>query len=243
MVSFRIWIGGYFHMSGGIRALHVLRDELRARGLQAHMSYDSPRDESIVVYPEIVGSNPEDAEKIVRWLLNKATLPEDGLTFAWETGMGEWPLLTVDIIERHLWFPRTGPRTGVGYWVGKGGLDPSVLPAGAVEINRYNYPERAGLAEFVGSLEYLISFDPFTAVVEEAICAGTPVMVHAPANQWDKDTIQSQNWYPFGVGWGWEEMGHARDTVGLAFDHYDAMRSVFADRIDRFVESCESRFG
>jgi hypothetical protein len=242
MVNYRIWIGGMFHMSGGVRALHVLRDELRDRGLQATMTYEDPARDGIMIYPEIVPNNHENVEKIVRWKLNRAVLPDDGLTFAWETGMGAHPLLTVDIVERTLWTPWSGPRSGVAYWVGKGTFDPTVVPAGAVEISRDNYGTREVLAERIRSLDYLISFDPFTAVILEATCAGTPVVIHAPNHAWTMEDVTGHGWFPYGVAWGIGELGYAKDTVGKAFEHYEGMRGVFQNRIDGFVEVTQRRF-
>ena len=40
MRPYEIWIGSYYHMSGGVRALHVLRDELLDRGIPAWMMYE-----------------------------------------------------------------------------------------------------------------------------------------------------------------------------------------------------------
>lgn len=237
MNSYEIWIGNYFHMSGGIRALHVLRDELLARGLPAWMMYQGRRDpDCIGVYPEIVSGNPENYSRVARWLLNTAELPNDGPIFAWETGMGEYPLLTVNILEPDLWTPYTGPRSGVGYWVGKGVKDDSALPTNAIEISRQNYLTRPELAERIRTLEYLISFDPFTAVNVEAVCSGTPVLIRGEHRSMTRQQIISHGWTPFGIAWDIEELPEAKAEVHLAYDHYQSLLPVFAQRVDKFVE-------
>ena len=238
MTSYEIWIGGYFHMSGGIRALHVLKNELRQRGLEAWMRYERHDPSALGVYPEIVEGNPEGYERFVRWYLNTAD-PTPDPTFAWETGMGDYPLLTVDIIERDLFKPAPGPRRGVAYWVGKGSLDSRFVPDGAVEINRSNFPTRPELAEFMQSIDYLISFDPFTAVNIEAVCCGTPVLIRSQDIRWSRAAVQAHGWTPFGVAWSMEELSEARANVRLAFDHYDSLRPVFQQRIDAFVEATQ----
>lgn len=223
-------------MSGGIRALHVLRDELRARGQDAWMSYEAVRPGSIVVYPEIVRDNPLEADTYVRWLLNKADFPDVDRTWAWGEGMGTERLLTVDIIESELWMRSYGRRkTGVAYWVGKGQFDASVIPPGAEEISRSNHPDRTELAEYVSSLEMLISFDPYTALVAEAVVAGTPVLIRSGDEAWSKAEVERQGWVPYGVAWSEDELDWARLTVGMAAGHYDSMRSTFSARIDAFV--------
>lgn len=234
-----IWIGGYYHMSGGIRALHVLRDELRARGIPADMSYERQHAvaDVIGIYPEIVPNNPEGYSRIIRWKLNKADLPDDGPTYAWETGMGEHPLLTVNIVE-DFFHPRPNTKTNtVAYWAGKGVVDPAVLPDGAIAITRSNHPDRVELARFLASVDLLISFDPFTAVNLEAVVSGTPVLIHANG-PWDRATISQHGWLPYGVAWQASELERARDTVGKARFHYEALKQIFQARIDMFVDDC-----
>lgn len=234
---YEIWIDGYTHMSGGIRALHVLRDELVARGLPAWMKYERHEQNVIGVYPEIVAGDPEGYSHIVRWLLNRADLPNDGLTFTWDEALGSYPLLRVDIVEPDLWAPYTGPRSGVGYWVGKGDLIPELVPRGAVKITRGNFTKRHELAEFVRSLDYLISFDPFTAVTLEATLTGTPVVIIAPGSPWEGHrTLRN------GIAWGFDGLEEARATVGLVPGDYEQERVRFGQSIDRFVEHTQGVF-
>ena len=234
VTGYEIWIGGYFHMSGGIRALHVLKQELLNRGLPAWMKYEKHDKNALAVYPEIVAGNPEGYERFVRWYLNYAP-PTADQTFAWETGMGDYPLLTVDIIEPDLWTPRTERGRGVAYWVGKGAFDSRLVPSGAVQISRKNFPTREELAAFIKTLDYLISFDPFTAVNVEAVCAGVPVLIRGDDARWSRAKVEAHGWTPFGVAWSMEELPEARATVRLAYDHYQSLRQMFQQRIDDFV--------
>lgn len=228
-------------MSGGIRALHVLRDELRARGLRASMTWEGWDRESIMVYPEIVSNNPEGSERIVRWLLNRATLPQDGLTFAWEKGMGDWPLLTVDIIEP-FWEPHRGPRSGVGYWVGKGVFDAGQVPAGALEVSRSNYTRRDELHCFLKGLDYFISFDAFSAINVEAALCGTPVLILGEG-PWGRAHFEEHGWIKHGVAWEWGELEQAREEVNLAWWDYQRKRETFPATIDRFVSMTQGIYG
>lgn len=237
VMPYEIWIQGYYHMSGGIRALHVLKDELNARGLEASMLYENQRKpDTIGVYPEIMPGNPEGYEHVARWLLNTADLPADGDTFAWESGMGDYPLLTVNIIELDLFKPNPGPRSGVAYWIGKGVPQPSLIPHGAEQISRQNYPKRHDLAERIRTLDYLISFDPFTAVNIEAVLCGTPVLVRGNHPRMSQADITGHGWTPFGVAHNVEDLEEARREVHLAYDHYLSLLPVFAKRIDQFIE-------
>lgn len=240
---YEIWIDGYFHMSGGIRALHVLKQELLNRGIDAWMKYENKNNqECIGVYPEIVSSNPRKYERISRWLLNTANLPEDGPIFAWENNMGDYPLLTVNIIELDLWKPYTGHKKGVGYWVGKGVKDDRFIPDNAVEISRHNFTRREELAERIKTLDYLISFDPFTAVNVESVLCGTPVLIRGDHPKMTKEQIQAHNWTPYGIAWGMNQMDQARKEVKMAYDHYLTLLPEFSRRIDNFVEITQKHY-
>lgn len=239
VTPYNIWINGYYHMSGGIRALHVLKDELRSRGLEVEMTYERMIPGSIMIYPEIVEGNPCNYEKFVKWLLNKAEFPGEKC-WSWEVGCGDHPLLTVSIVEMETWKPVPVKRGGIAYWVGKGQLDASVIPPGAQEISRKNFPVRTELAEFVANLDYLISFDPFTALTMESVVSNTPVLVHNTYSRWTTDEVRSSKWFDYGIATSPEELDQARETVHLARDHYASLEKVFAKRIDNFVEVTQS---
>lgn len=235
---YRINIDSYYHASGGIRALHVLRDELRSRGLQAEVTHEHPEPIAgeIMLYPEIIPGNPRESPHYVRWLLNEGYFPDEHV-WGWRAGLGADRLLTVNIIE-DFWRDRGLRRRGVAYWIGKGeaNFDPTVLPEGAREISRSNWPDREELAEYVAGLELLITFDPFTAVIEEAVMSRTPVMIAAPLHA----VTAAET--PFGVAWGRDEVDFAYATVGLARERYIDRLPELSASIDRFVEDSQALF-
>lgn len=233
---------GYNHKHGGVRALYALNQEINKRGFICDLTMTNIDRNSIIVYPEVIPNNPVQAEKTVHWLLNKSDISTDGMIFAWESGMGDYPLLTTNIIEMDLWHPRK-KFGGVAYWVGKGIFDPSVIPNGAQEISRKNFPNRGELAEFIAGLDYLISFDPFTAVTIEAIVSNTPVVISCDQrHQWSREEIMSHEWIKYGVGWGIEELDLARSTINFARDHYASLIKIFDTRIDNFIQLTQSRW-
>lgn len=230
------------HQSGGVRALHALRDELVVRGIPAQMSYEQPPDPArdYVVYPEVTPGNPHGAAKWCTWLLNRPAQMPGGERFAWHPMLSDDPLLCVNIIERDLWRPQGWRGSGVGVWVGKGALDPAKVPDGAAIITRASHPDRAGLADFVRGLDLLISFDPFSAMNLEAACAGVPVVVHEDS-AWSQGQVRRQDWMLYGVAWGdgQDEIEWARATVGMQHTYYfeevvpsfDALLEVFCEHV------------
>lgn len=235
-----IWAPPYNHASGGIRALYKLKDELKKRGFQASMSNQRKDTRSIVVYPEIVTKNPLRSRRYIRWLLNKKEFPND-ICYAWESGMGTRRLLTVDIIEKELWIPTENKTDQVAFWVGKGIKNDSLIPKKAIEISRYNYQDREKLAYFVSTLDYLISFDPFSSLNLEAILAGTPVLLY-PSGNWSKKEIEGHGWIKGGIAWHPRQLNKARDTMELTRINYEKLIRTFDARIDRFAKKTQELF-
>jgi hypothetical protein len=205
------------------------------------MLYENQGSPDVIgVYPEIVSTNPQNYQRLARWLLNTADLPQDGPTFAWETGMGDFPLLTVNIIELDLFRPYEGQRSGTAYWVGKGTKQEELVPPGAVEITRSNFPDRNQLASFISKLDYFVSFDPFTAMNVEAVLCGTPTIIYGEHPKMNADQIRLHGWTPYGTTNTIEGLDLARSEVDLAYDHYLSLLPVFSSRIDNFVEVTQS---
>lgn len=240
MIPYVIWAPSYTPLHGGVRALHKLKDELIDRGQIAFTCDEYFDPQSIAIYPEIINHNALGAPHAIYWLLNKSNITDETI-YAWETGMGEHPLLTVDIIEP-IWHDRNLPRKKIAWWAGKGYVDPSLIPDGAEEIHRANHPDRTELAEYVASLDHLISFDPFTSLNIEAAVSGTPVLVHSINNQWTREDFTSHGWVKHGIAWEPSEMDSARENVHLAAADYDRMRGVFGQRVDAFIAETQEMF-
>lgn len=251
MIPYSILSPPYNHTFGGIRALHQLAKEIKHRGYEANINVINPN--AIAVYPEIVKDNPFNNDRRVRWLLNDAEFDNE-VCYAWESEMGNYPLLTVNIIEMNLWKKAKKRGKKVAFWVGKGVADPSLIPNGAVHIHRENFPSRSYLAKFIADLDYLISFDPFSAINLEATIAGVPVLIHVPERQavpfmgqymnqtWSRERIEKQGCIKYGVAWNLEEMDQARETVYLQRNHYAELIKIFDSRIDNFIEETQRIF-
>lgn len=240
LIPYSIWSPPYSHNSGGLRALRVLGDELRARGCDATVGHDY-QPGAIAVYPEIVDDNPLGADRIVRWLLQAKPVPADGLTYAWASGMGDWPVLTVDIIEPDLFYPRPGPRHGIGVWIHKGIADLNLVPDGAHRISHGWPATRGELADLLGSLDHLRSFDAFSAMNAEATLCGTPVVILDRSADAVRLT-QTAGWPSAGIAWSLDDLDQARHTVAHAHDHYTQLRAQFAASIDQFIADTQRHF-
>lgn len=149
--------------------------------------------------------------------------------------MGSDDLLTVNIIELQLFRPSTYVRRGTAFWVGKGARDESAIPSNSIEIHRANHPSRHEVAELFRSINYLISFDPFSAVNLEALLCGTPVLIQGQHPRMTRQDILDHGWTPFGIAFSMEELEEAKSQVHLARDHYLSLLPVFDKRVDDFI--------
>lgn len=262
MQGYTIWSPPYNHRSAGIRALHVLKDELRLRGFEASMHYEVDQTQfDLVIYPEVCDRNVLNARIPIRWYLNKHSLKRQVFTassnpletirqslkptFIWDRGMApilarrKFPL-AVDVIEKDLWVPSAKKRSGVAYYIGKGKVDMNMLPANAIEITRDFPKSRSALADLVSGVELLISFDPLTQLNLETALTGTPVFIHAPNDRWTKSEIMAMTAVSPGWAWSTDEIDQARDNVTLAYETYQLRRRNLSTQMDDFVEVTQS---
>ena len=255
---YMIWSPEWRHVSGGIRVLHVLADELRQRGFNAvmHMThgayagnpFDVPcssslsvaeQAEAIHVFPEITVGNPSGSDRVVRWLLNFAERPD--MKFVWMPSIGDYPVLNVPFIETELFCFDRRDRSGVAVWAGKGSIDHSLVPAGA-QVITHSWPvSRVEVAELLKSVEYLLSFDPYTAMNTEAAMCGTPVLV-VDDGRWNLGLMSDATFGLAGITDRFDGLASARDEARSAFDMYQSSLPAMGVQVDEFVRMTQETF-
>ena len=224
------------HNSGGHRALHVLKNELTQRGCYAN----TYTDDNIVIYPEVVYDQPLKSPFIVRWLLNKGSFPE--LSFGWTEELGVSNLLTVNIVETDIFYPRHNQRKGTAYWIGKGAseFNPSLLPPDSIHITPWFPSTRPELANLLSSIDYLISFDGFSCINLEATMLGTPVV--CLDKRWSKESCAKSTFKSKGAVASIDDLPLARAEVAQSYDDYLKLLPIFSDRIDKFIEISQQHY-
>ena len=240
-----IWAPDYRNVSGGIRVLYLLGHLLRERGYQAQMKMthglfvgnpwgvpecvSMPLD-AVHVYPEIVEGNPSGSDRVVWWLLNRSE--KEGVKFVWHPDIRCDPVLNVPYIEKDLFFPGEGERSGVLAWVGKGRA--GVVPDGARVITHDWPATRRELADVLRSAEYLISFDAYTALVHEATICGCPVVVLDKGN-WNLDVSGSGPMRILGAVDDVTKLDAARAEVGQAHQEYLNYFAAMEEQLSLFI--------
>jgi hypothetical protein len=241
MRPYIVWSPEYSNFSGGIRALHVLNDELNKRGSKSGLHYQTSFDsDAIVLYPEIVTDNPLASNQVCRWLLNFGENKD--LTFEWIDGLGGDYVLAVNIIDLNIFYPRNKKRSGVGYWVGKGSVNSEYMVDGAELIRKFEPSNRKDLAEQLSSYEYIISFDPYSAITLEATLLGTPVFI-VPSLTWSENKLKSTGWPTQGYFWKTEDLESAKIQVENQFEAYEKLCKKFDDSVDNFIEISQKQYG
>lgn len=244
-------LNSQFWPSGGHRVLATLKDEIIARGFECSFSNNVPADpDAIYIYSEISYEQSLrcPSPRKAYFFGNKETnprVPQDALSFVWSKAIRDSHLLNVNIYEMDIWQPSKNKTDNVVYWIGKGQEDLSLLPNGAIEITRDRFTDRQELANLIAEADYLISFDPFTAVVQEALLVSTPVLIHnlgshASQPKWTKEEILSTGWadnvYKYGIAWSPDELPEARKNVHLARTQYEEIMKTFPATVDNFIK-------
>jgi hypothetical protein len=232
-VGYTIWSPEYVNYHGGVRALHVLKDELIKRGYPTTMHYEYHTEGNFVVYPEIMAGNPLNAKHYCHWLLNSRNLPD--LTFGWDKNMGSDNVLTVNIIEPDIFYPRLNKREGVAYWVGKGSPNGFTIPDGAREITKTSPSTRTELAELMSSVEYVLSFDDYTSITIEATLLGTPVLIQTRNIEASKQRLDQSGFPTHGIFYDINDLPKAKTEVLKQHKDYLDFVKVFDERIDNFI--------
>lgn len=240
-----------FWPSGGYRAMTQLRDEIRARGFDCSFEYDEPADpNAIYLYVEVCYEQSLrcPSPRKAYFFGNKEAnprIPQDVLSFVWTKSIRDSHLLNVNIYEMDIWQPSKKKTSNVVYWIGKGQEDLSLLPDGAIEITRDRFTDRQELANLIAEADHLISFDPFTAVVQEALLVNTPVLIHNLGNhasqpKWTKEEVLSTGWadnvYKYGIAWSPDELPEARENVHKARAQYEEIMKTFPATVDNFIK-------
>ena len=192
--------------SAGVRMLHKLRDELRARGYEAGVFYwsgkglhgdwtadlitQSVQDNDVVVYPEIVWGNPLRFRNVARWVLNvpghlggPLSFSGDEMVFSWAPAfLTGYPYLTLDTVDHSLFYEdKSIEKDMICTFVYKGGKCRDIPEeAGAKRITMQWPPTRKECADLLRRTKILYTFDGVTALIEEAQLCGAKVKIVTP---------------------------------------------------------------
>jgi len=244
-VKIIIWTPPFRSSSGGITVLHKLCHLLRLRGVDAYVWINKkspaagdcnrrwqtpiangavdPQD-CVVVYPEIVIGDPLHGRRIVRWLLNRpgviggnGIFGSKDIVLHYQPSFAESPDPSFRLTIYEPWLeinnPGDTPRAGGCYTVRKGRRKAPIPETAALEeLPRLSSEAYASIFK---TKEIFYSYDTVTFLsIQAALCGCVSVVVpdsDLTAAEWRR----GRPLMTYGVAYGPEEIGWARDTMGL----------------------------
>jgi hypothetical protein len=264
--------------SGGIIALYNLAKLLNNRGIrtklfildwnkQTNPVYNDRtnrfeiKEDTIVIYPELVEGNPLGVKNVVRWILlemdktpNRISIPKtwgpNDLVYHWETGENTRQLCI-------MWYNpvfrnnnTSGPREDTCYIVKKGSLINSNI--------EYFHPENSICIDNNNDLEYINSvfnkckyfycYDPNCAFTIFAACCGCIPIIYPinglSAEEYFKSRIFNYKGtvYNKGIVYGnnIEDIDRASTELDGLEDGYKLLFNRYLETVDRFLEDIQS---
>jgi hypothetical protein len=197
---------------------------------------------AIHIYPEIVQGNPAGASRVVRWFLNTQIHPVFGgeLVYAWKPDLDpSLPLLTVDVIEPALFYPKTEPGNDVLLYQGKGSQAPRMMSDyRPVRLINHEWPaDRSDLADELRKANLLVTSDGYSMLNIEAVQCGTPVLLANGAQ------CRELRFGSYGITTDPSRIEQARAECGLAQARYQHFRENAHEDIDRLLADCLEQWG
>lgn len=278
-VPFYIFVPDFRKNSGGIRALHSLCHALNELGEEAYIANASLRPSTlrapgltqeimldhykggampVAVYPEIIQGNPLNLPTVVRWLLNKPGVLNEGVsiqendivffhdTWCLPTGITGTPLL-LPTTEWDLFNNENNPddlqRAGVCFYAAKylhAGF--SILDehanAEATSLGHELNVSRSEMAALLRKAKLLVCYEP-SAIITEALACGCPVAL-VRSEYWKLNSgdphLGIAGAYVLGEAGGYERAKAALKDAPLGKD----MRAAL-DLVGQFIKEVYAR--
>jgi hypothetical protein len=264
--------------SGGIVALYNLAKLLNERGIRTKLyilNWDNNtnpiyndrvnipeiRDDTIVIYPELIGGNPLGTKNVVRWILlemdktsNRIQIPKtwgpNDLVYHWETGENTRQLCIMWYNPVFINNNTAGPRDDTCYIVKKGHLIHSNI--------EYIHPENSICIDNIDDLNYINSvfnkckyfycYDPNCAFTIFAACCGCIPIVYpisgVNAEAFFKYRMFNYNGtiYNKGIVYGnnIDDINRAATELSGVEDGYKLLFNRYLETVDRFIGDINS---
>lgn len=246
-MKYVIYAPKYDRKSGGIKVLYRLNSELLKRGLDSSILFwgNGLKDKDVcVIYPEIVRGNPLGAKRVIRYVLyfpgangGDKVYDENEIVFSYSDlytasiknkVSGKLFLTTTEL---ELFYDRGLPRDKVCFYLGKSKIRDIRVPRDWEHIY-YGYPEkRHELAELLCRSKMLYCFDPHTAVIQEAVLCGCPVVYHGNLAEYGRGEFGTS-----GMCSNEANIQSAISSLSEVRQRYFELEQEFQKQLDNFIE-------
>ena len=275
-MKYVIWAPGYRCDSGGIVVLHRLGEKLQEKGCDVylhssnslpgvplinHSEFESIKETSWVIYPEIVMGNPLNAKNVIRGVLNtpgyiggnSATWRESDLVYLitdefevdtsilvagylriWDFKLDFWRDEGVDRdINTHLIRKAKGKLGSNNSMKLDKHNEDSLCLDGEIANNFEK------LKAYLNRSELFISYDTATYYSTiAALCGAISIII--PDGKHSKDEYRDKSpLRKFGVAWGLDDIQWAIDTKDKVRPHLKEMENEADTLINKFIEDTQ----
>ena len=217
--------------------------------------YLRPNNNTIVVYPEIIGGNPLMAKNVVRWLLNKPgyitskiDYNKDDLFFYYQEVFNDLNFnpnkncLTVSYIKSNIYKQYNfKKRTGRCYIIRKG-KKRSDLPETFDGPIVDSLPDNE-LVKIFNQFEYCISYDQYTMYsIYAALCGCISVVM--PVKGVTKEEWQPKEEFRYSIAYGLNEneIDFAKKTKYKLEEYLDSIDVENVKQVENFIHICAEYF-
>jgi len=210
-------------------------------------------DDSIVIYPDIVGGNPLEARRYVRWFLyhinvhDEKAVSDGDLYFCYQEAFNhDYDRMkyggTLHVTH---WFldiykqTNFGDRSGACYMIRKGKSRPD-LPSfrGKIVVDGMDHQSLAGI---FNEKKYCYFFDAYTGYSSyAAACGCIPVIVPLPGME--RNTWEPNGGKKLGIAYGESDIPYAIETRPLLLQRLADAESKSLDSVRHFVAVIQKHF-
>lgn len=217
-------------------------------------AFDDLRDDTIVVYPEIVLGNPLGARNVARWLLYKPGAQHpyrfgEGEMFFRVESMFDLPEVTGGAQDLVLWSRNPAyvqpapdvPRKGACYMVRKGSETPRIAETANAELLDGKSHEEVAAA--FARCRTFYCYDEATMYSLYAALCGCESMVVPATFASREEWAGEHKLFRYGVAYGTEDLPHARETMHMVDGLLAEKEAEGVESVKAFVAATQGRFG
>jgi len=249
---YAIWTPEYQVLSGGIRVMWGLFGHLLAQG-QLAVTNASWHTEFTAIYPEITHGNPLNAQKVIRYILNKPGVMANygvpgPMTFDKEDeiyvfskiydtfGVDDDHIMFLPILNLHIFKDQKRQRRNTCYFIGKG-KNLELHHKNAIQIDARVAIDQQVLADTLNTCSVFYTYENPTAMVEIARLCGCRVVYFPQGASTNYTQKQLTELYEPGMdGVSFEKDEEIQLDTKLFREKYINLMDIFQKRLSRFID-------
>lgn len=244
------------HTSSGVRTMHLLCHYLNEAGQKAWMLpidlrqpycvdhalntpvFDCGDPDPIIIYPEIIGGNPHNAKRVVRYVLGQRDNPTFergdmiwGCTTPLANKYGSSDVMTIPTFDRKIFFNRNMPRSGACFYSQKYDriLGHPLLPLTEGMTRVEGSAERC--AEIYNTHETCYVYEDTEVMFNASLCGCKVVMIRT---DYFNTMPESNEFYAY-RGLSWSDGEKVNEHCETVEERLKCLEEEFSAQLRRFI--------